>query len=399
MSFSTRPTWRRVGLAVVLCSALAPTVPAQEADLSTAIQQKLESAGIMGFAASVLVDQKVVWQSGFGYADWKRTTPFTVDTMSGVASVSKPFIGVAMMQAVEAGKLKLDEDINRYLPFKVVNPHRPGEKITLRHLATHTSGITDRWEVYRNSYTFDGDPKQSLESYLRDYFVPGGKDYSTSNFLEAKPGEERDYSNIGASLAGFIVEQALDKPLNEFTKERIFGPLKMTRTAWFLRELNSEHLSEPFISQNGHIVPLRPYGMVTYPDGGLRSSVSDLTRFFSAMLKDGENAGARILSTASAKEMQRFQFSDGKRPKNFPDSQGNSGLFWRTKMNGSRIGHGGNDPGVAVEMMASLDRSIAIVFISNTSVGGQESIVFNELIDFLWKHGESVQRAQSSRGK
>ncbi|HCM72643.1 MAG TPA: serine hydrolase, partial [Armatimonadetes bacterium] len=178
----------RFGLATLLSAGFSATAWGQTDELATAIQEKLDSVGIMGFAASVMVDQEVVWQRGFGYSDWRRTQPFTVDTMTGVASVSKPFIGVAMMQAVEAGKLDLDADINLYLPFKVVNPHHPAQKITLRHLATHTSGISDRWEVYRKSYIFDGDPKQSLEEYLREYLVPGSKEYSTENFLEAKPG-------------------------------------------------------------------------------------------------------------------------------------------------------------------------------------------------------------------
>ena len=61
------------------------------------------------------------------------------------ASIRKTFTGVAMMQAVQEGKLSLDQDINTYLPFKVVNPSFPDTAITLRQLATHTSGITDRW--------------------------------------------------------------------------------------------------------------------------------------------------------------------------------------------------------------------------------------------------------------
>lgn len=386
----------RLGLATLLSAGLSATAWGQTDELATAIQEKLDSVGIMGFAASVMVDQEVVWQRGFGYSDWRRTQPFTVDTMTGVASVSKPFIGVAMMQAVEAGKLDLDADINHYLPFKVVNPHHPAEKITLRHLATHTSGISDRWEVYRKSYIFDGDPKQSLEEYLRDYLVPGSKEYSTENFLEAKPGASREYSNIASSLAAYIVEQVEGQSLDVITRDRIFRPLKMDRSAWFLRDLNRAHLSAPFISQNGHVVPLQPYGSVTYPDGGLRSSVSDLTRFFRMMLMDGSGDGVRILRTESAKEMQRFQFGEGKRPLNYPESEGNSGLFWRTKMNGTRIGHGGNDPGVAVEMMASLDRSIAIVFASNTSLGGEDSAVFGELIDLLWKYGQAKKQRSES---
>lgn len=378
-------------VAVIGISTLASTLWAQ-GELEKSIQDRMDAAGLMGFGGSVIVDGKVVWQKGFGFADWRRQTPFTPDTMAAVASVSKPMIGVAMMQGVEEGKLNLDQDINQLLPFKVVNPRHPSEKITLRHLATHTSGITDRWEAYRKAYWFDGDPKQPLGDYLKNYLVPGGREYAEGNFLDAKPGEQRDYSNIGASLAGYIVERALGKSLDQLTKERIFQPLQMKRSGWFFRDINPRHLSQQFASQNGHIVPLRAFGSVTYPDGGLKTSVSDLTKFFTTMLNDGESDGVRILRAASAREMQRFQFTEGSRPKNFPADQGNSGLFWRTKMNGRRVGHGGNDPGVAVEMMANLDRSIGIVFICNTSVGGDENRVFGDLIDLLWKHGEAVKK-------
>ena len=120
----------------------------------------------MGLAAAVIVDRQVVWTKGYGFADWRRTRPFTPGTMMNIASISKPFTGVAMMRAIQEGQLTLDADINTYLPFRVVNPHHPAEKITLRHLATHTSGIADRDEVYSRAYHFGGDSPEPLARFV-----------------------------------------------------------------------------------------------------------------------------------------------------------------------------------------------------------------------------------------
>ena len=126
----------------------APSAFPTNAALDSLVAAQMAEAGIMGIGAAVIVNRQVAWMKGYGYADWQRTKPFTPTTIMNVGSIAKPFVGVAMMRAVQEGKLSLDADINTYLPFRVVNPYHPNEKITLRSLATHTSGITDRWEVY-----------------------------------------------------------------------------------------------------------------------------------------------------------------------------------------------------------------------------------------------------------
>jgi CubicO group peptidase (beta-lactamase class C family) len=131
----------------------------------------MADAGIMGVAAAVIVDDEVAWMKGYGFADYARTRPFTPDTTMYVASIGKTFTGVAMMRAVQEGRLSLDADINAYLPFRLLNPHHPGAPITLRHLATHTSGITDRWEVYRSAYRYGGQPLVPLGDFLAAYFT------------------------------------------------------------------------------------------------------------------------------------------------------------------------------------------------------------------------------------
>lgn len=372
--------------------ATAPSLSAPMlASLDSLITRSMDDAGIMGFGAAVIVDKRVVWMKGYGFTDWQRTRPFTRNTTAKVASVAKPFVGVSMMRAVKEGKLSLDADINQYLPFRVVNPHRPNERITLRHLATHTSGITDRWEIYRATYRFDGNSKESLHAFLQAYFTPGGKYYAKENFLEAKPGELRDYSNIGAALAGLIVERAHGQALNVYTKRHIFTPLGMNNTGWFLREVNAANHSSPFVSQGGFSIPIAIYEGTTYPDGGLRTSVSDLSRFFIAMLNDGVLDGVRILDSASTAEMRRFQLTDANRPTNFPAADGNTGLFWRTKFNGLRVGHGGNDPGVEVEMLSDVAGNVGVIYISNTSLSGTDRRATGAIFDALWKYGEHLR--------
>jgi CubicO group peptidase (beta-lactamase class C family) len=390
--FSTAATFS-LAMAAPALQAQSATLRAN-APLDSLIAAQMDAAGIMGLSAAVIVNRQVVWMKGYGFSDWQRTRPFTENTIMNVASIAKPFMGVAMMRAVGEGKLALDEDINRYLPFRVVNPYHPNERITLRNLATHSSSITDRWEVYRSAaYHYGGDSPERLGVFLGQYFASGGKHYARENFLDARPGTRREYSNIGAALAGYIVERAFGSPLNVYTRKHIFTPLRMTRTGWFLSEVDRRNHSTLFVSQNGHTIPIPLYGSVTYPDGGVRTSVADLSTFFITMLNGGESQGVRILEAPLAAEMQRFQFTDANRPENFPAKDGNSGLFWRTKFNGTRVGHGGNDPGVQTEMLADLSLQDGVILFLNTSLSGADQRASNAIFDALWQYGKSLRGA------
>ena len=383
------------GLALTVASlaALRPQTPTSptNAVLDRLVTTQMAEAGIMGLGAAVIVNRQVVWMRGYGFADWRRTRPFTPRTIMNVGSVTKPFVGVAMMRAVHEGRLSLDEDINRDLPFRVVNPYHPDARITLRHLATHCSGITDRWDVYSTTYHYGGDSPEPLGRYLEQYLARDGKHYSRENFLDATPGARRDYSNIGAALAGYIVERAFGEPLNVYTRTHIFTPLRMTGTGWFLSEVDLANHSTLFVSQNGHVIPIPHYGITTYPDGGVRTSVADRSTFFIALLNGGEYQGTRILDARMTVEMIRFQFTDASRPENVPAEDGNSGLFWRTKFNGSRIGHGGTDSGLQTEMLSDLSMQVGVILFVNTSLSGSGQRASATILDALWNHAESLR--------
>ena len=159
---------------------------AKESSIDSIIEKKMSESGTVGLGAAIIVDKKVVWIKAYGYADKDNKVPFTPNTIINIGSISKTFTGVSLMQAVEDGRVSLDEDINKYLPFKVINPFLPNEKITLRNLSTHTSGITDRSPIYEKAYHYGADSPEPLEEFLRNYFKPNGKYYSKDNFLNVK---------------------------------------------------------------------------------------------------------------------------------------------------------------------------------------------------------------------
>jgi CubicO group peptidase (beta-lactamase class C family) len=376
-----------------LAAALPPGAAPDEAKLDGLIEERRREAGLVGLAAAILVDGEVVWTKGYGLADREAATPFTPDTVMNVGSISKTVIGVAAMRAVEAGKLRLDDDVNAHLPFPLRNPRHPEIPITLRQIATHTSSLADRELVYESSYHQGGDSPVPLGDFLRDYFAPDGKLYSLDNFVAAKPGAFREYSNIGAGLAAWVIERAMGAPFAELTRREIFRPLGMASTGWFLSEIDrARHakLYDASAAGRGAAVEIPLYGLATYPDGGLRTSVADLSRFFAMLLGGGELGGARILERASVEEMTRFHYAPANRPENVVLAEKNSGIFWSTKMDVTFVGHGGTDPGVQAEMLAEPSRRVAVILLTNTTAASGGSRSFYDIFRALVQRGREV---------
>lgn len=363
------------------------------AQIDSIVGQRIKEGGMVGVGGAIIVNKKVVWMKGYGFADKERAIAFTPDTIMNIGSISKTFTGVALMRAVQEGKVSLDENINSYLPFKVINPHHPSESITLRQLATHTSGITDRPSAYESVYHFGGDSPEALGEFLQNYFARNGKYYSNDNFLKAKPGTSREYSNIGAALAGYIVEVVVGEKLNTYTKRHIFAPLRMSNSGWFLSEVSPAKHARLYVSQ-GLRIPIPQYGITTYPEGGVRTSVADLAKFFIALLNDGKYEGTRMLEKKSVDEMLRFQYTSANKPDNV-NLQGedsvNSGIFWATKHDTTRIGHNGSDPGVRTIMLADPNKEIGVILFTNTSMHDEESGHFYNIFETLWKHAAQVK--------
>lgn len=380
--------------------------------LSSDINKIYKQSDFNGFAVSIVNDKGTLYQQGFGYADIEEKIPYTNKTIQNIASVSKVFVGVALLKAQELGKLKLDDPINDYLPFKVLNPSFPEEVITIRHLATHTSGIIDN-EFYLNknyilkegepevasSLVFDNmqrfnsaDSMMSMELFLKNILVKGGKWNTKDTYSEYKPGVMYEYSNIGTALAALVLERATGVKFDTFTQEYILDPLQMNDSGWSFAKVKFENYSKLYADAQ---TVLPSYHMITYPDGGLITSVYDLSLFLSELIK-GYNQKGSILNPDSYKEFFRPQLQEAnflEREENNPYNESyNVGVFIGFGFSGY-IGHTGGDPGVASLMFFDPKSNIGRIMILNTSFSGQKgSQDFYGIWNVLEKYQSNLNR-------
>lgn len=169
----------------------------------------------------------------------------TLDTSFNIASISKPIMGVTLLQLVDQGKLELDRDINTYLPFKVDNPYMVNEKITLKNLASHSAGIADYYDY--TSYSKNSDPEISLEHHLRTLLTENGSLYGDGDYyLNAMPGESREYSNLSAGLAGLLVESVTGQSLASYSRDTLFRSLEMDSAHWRLGGMDLNSIAVPY---------------------------------------------------------------------------------------------------------------------------------------------------------
>jgi len=333
------------------------------------INTSISKANIAGMSIAIVSGDSILFTQGYGYSDIKTKEPFTLETVMNIASISKTFVGVALMHLVEKGLIGLDDDVNNFLPFKILNPHLPESIITPRHLMSHSSGIKDNQKVYLPSYHYGNDSPIPLGEFLEDYLSSNGTHYSKKNFTKSKPGEKFLYSNIGAGLAGYIVERVSGKTLNIFTREIIFKPLGMNNTCWFLSEMDRAKHSRLYESKKNNTLldNIDLYGLTTYPDGGVRTTVADLSRYLLCIMNKGIYNGTRILKEETVAEMLT------------PDYIDSYTKFWNI---GDQVGHGGGDPGVSTGMYYSPKDKLGIIFFINTSSHGKFTKKENEIFKF-----------------
>ena len=191
------------------------------------IEQSLKDVNVPGAAIIVVNATNILYQEAFGYQSLSPARMMDVDkSIFLLASLSKTFIGVAVMQLVEANRLDLDADINEYLPStktSIVHPKYPCNKITLRHLLSHSASVGVDQKI---GFTFirPNDPwlvnGTTLEDVCYDYLSP-----NVSNWLSDPPGSISLYSNVGTALAGLIVERVAQMPYELYVREKILKPL------------------------------------------------------------------------------------------------------------------------------------------------------------------------------
>lgn len=327
----------------------ASTAAAQVGRTLVETLDSIAGAGVVenravGLVAAVVKGNDTLLLKGYGKADVEWDVPMTTDAMFEVGSIAKQFAAAAILQLSDAGKLSLDDEITKWLPFLGAS----ASKIMLRHLLSHTSGING----------FGEDPEWEI-----NLFAPRFPRDSAYKFIKLDPfrfpaGEAQAYSNSGFWLLGLVVEKASGMKYEDYVEKNIFEPLEMKRSMYCNSSANVPHRAHGYHMLNGMI--RRPsvvnYTWVFAP-GAICSTASDLVIWLKAL------HGGKVLSPKSYAEMTTpSTLADG------TTLQYGMGVKVGEDYRGlSYIGHGGTAPGFRADATWYPDAQMAVVVLMNTS--------------------------------
>lgn len=360
-------------------------------ELTDTLNKISDTLDFNGFGVVLVNDTGVLYQNGFGYANAATKEKYTGQTLQNIASISKTFIGIALLKAQELGKLKLDDPVNLYLPFRVDNPYHPDLPITIRQLATHTAGINDTEDYLFRAWVLHDtinlahnlkidigecrfsapDTKIAMEQFLKNILVKDEKWYSPTNFSKNKPGTIYAYSNMGATLAALVVEKATGIAYDQFTRKYILDPLNMRSSGWGLNAIDLSKHTKLYINKK-EAYPF--YSCITYPDGSMITSAEDFSKYMAELMK-GYFGNGRLLTKESYAEYFKGQLKAEnftKRNEGEYSDEYNMGITMGISSTGN-FGHTGGDPGLFSMMFFNPKTRIGKYMIVNTDLNEPRS--------------------------
>lgn len=313
--------------------------------LSGIISREIEEKSIPAFSIALVVDQKIVFEKGFGTAKPNAATKSdraaNEHTVYRVGSVSKLFTDLALMQLVDQGKVSLDENVQKYVPE--FNPQNPfDKKITLRQLMSHRSGLVRESPV--GHYFDPNEPtvKATVESL-------------NNTTLVYEPESKTKYSNAGITVVGRVLENVTGKPFETVIQEAILDPIAMSESSFdFDERVKSKLAVGQMWTYDGRTFDAPNFKLGIAPAGNLYSSVHDLSKFMMAIFNGGAGENARIISEKRFAEMVEPQFSKQKNTFGIgfalSDFEGNLA-----------IGHGGAVYGYSTQWLAIPGKKVGVI--------------------------------------
>lgn len=292
-----------VGVSSKRLNAIAPT-----------LQGYVNKGQLPGFLAVIARNGKIAYFETIGMQDIESKKPVETDTIFRIYSMSKPITNVAVMVLYDAGRIKLDDPVEKYIPafksMKVFNnqqtqSYAAKNKMTIKHLLTHTSGFSYGWgdrpidKLYAKLKVFDRDSTLA-EKIEKLSNIP----------LVFEPGKRWKYG-VSTDVLGYLVEVVSEMPFEVFLQKKIFKPLGMTDTGFSVPSSKVERFAMIYRStQAGGLnlvgrPPLATDNVTFFPSGGggLVSTAADYLRFCQMLLNGGELDGVRILKNETVELM------------------------------------------------------------------------------------------------
>ncbi|MBI5066037.1 beta-lactamase family protein [Candidatus Woesearchaeota archaeon] len=323
----------------------------------------------------IIHKDKIIFSKGYGYSDLEQKKKATDKTLYRIASISKIFTAISIMQLVEKEKINLDDDVLKYIPWL-----KSKNKITVRQLLTHSSGI-DR----------DGNTSHWTDNKFPD--LEKIKKHVSQGAVIYPPIEKFKYSNLGYALLGVIIEKVSRTKYDKYVKTNILDKLKLKET---YSDINKEAESN-LATGYGRAIPeverdkfnnTSTKGMISA--AGFISNTIDLCKFMHAQFLSND----LLLNKDTKKEMQRIQWVEESENKNI--TRGIGYEIW--KNDGTTLrGHGGGFPGFITQIGFDRDREVGVVVLTN-SLGNSASELVNgvfHIIDFILKNYEEFKQPKS----
>ena len=354
-----------------------PEVMAQQRLFSAWLDGQIEYRGLPGIAVGVVVGDELVWSRGYGYADVKAKKPMTADTRFRIASHSKLFTAISIMQLREQGKVRLDDPVSQHLSWFRVKPAGDDDgPITVEQLLTHSSGL----------------PREAGDHWVTGKF-PTAEEVRTIVATDRQaafaPAVRWKYSNLAYTIAGMVVEQASGMKWADYVQANILAPLGMSSSSV---DKDVEGMAVGYGSRvpNAAEREVFPFtdarGMAAAT--GMTSTVSDMAKFVSAQFRVGPRGGNRILGSASLREMHRVRSMEN----NWLTGNG-IGFGQRRVNNRLWMGHGGGYPGYTTQTFFNLDSKVGVIVFTNTNDSNVGDIA-TQLINTV---GDAVIRASAEK--
>ena len=346
-------------------TALDPTV----ADRVDAILTRRASVGL---ALALVRDGAVEYFRGHGVADVGTRRPITQDTGFRVASITKTFTAIAVLQLWEQQRVDLDAPAEDYLrAFRLDRRRMDHREPTLRHLLTHTSGIGEEAgaRLWRRDFGESVPPGRPVPTLAEFY---GGR-----LRLDAEPGTRFRYTDHGIAAAGQVVEDVSGLPLDRYLREHVFVPLGMDDTELLLTDDARARLATGYTLGRGGPRPVTLRSWVQAAASMATSTTRDMARYAAALLGGGANEHGRVLQPETLGSMFAAHYQPD------PRIPGLGLGFFRGRLGDHRVvDHQGILPGFDSELLVAPDDGIAVMVFSNGTRRGMMWIP-SELADLL----------------
>jgi len=334
--------------ALLACALATPAAGAQDTralvhyvdSVATAAVNEKRTAGV---SVAVVKNGRTVLAKGYGFADLENDVPATAETVYRIGSITKQFTSAAIMRLAEQGKLSLDDTLQKFLP----DFPSQGNRVTVRHLLSHTSGI--------KSYTSLG-PKWARVVRL-DLAPDSVVALFANEPFDFRPGDEWRYDNSGYFLLGMIIEKLSGKPYGQYLQDEFFTPLGLKSTIYCDQAPLIRHRAQGYAPRpGGGFINAEPLSMTQpYAAGSLCSTVNDLAAWTLAL------SSGKVVSPASYKLMTTpGTLNDGK-----PLTYG-FGLGIGTLGGHRQVSHNGGINGFISELHHYPDDSLVTVVLTNT---------------------------------